>query len=144
MGQPESVQQIEDDDFLIRRVRLEGDMTANRRGGGLRASSFAMQTRIGEKYLSCSLLRITSPRELLDLLAPEDANNSSWGMCVFRASDARNNGYEVHHDPANDDSGHCIVSGKNREPKQAHKFRAIARASRILEDEEIENPEIIS
>ncbi|HAH48065.1 hypothetical protein [Gimesia sp.] len=144
MSQSGAVENIDDDDILMRRIQPDEDMVAKRKEGGLRASSFAMQTRRGEDYLSCSLLRITSPKELLELIPAGGKSNDRWRISIFRASDARNNGYEIIHDPTDEDYGHSIVTGQNGEPMPNHKFKEIARHSRILTVEEIENPNLIT
>jgi hypothetical protein len=144
MSQSEIVEQIEDDDVILRRVRNTSDAIRVQENGQQRATSFAMRTRPDEEYLSCSLLRITSPKKLLGLNQSVADNTDDWKVCCFHVSDVRAVGYEIHHKPTDEDDGHCGITGENGLPIPNQKLQKLAKRTRILTDEEIEDPSLIS
>lgn len=136
---------IDDDEVILRRIPpsklgpgVAMESTALRAEGGLRATSVRLSTRQGEHGLSCTRLRQTSPRALLDELIQEAIDPAGWMVCRIRVRDVRLLGLEVAHKPTNRDPGHCEVVGpggglsfpNNRSSK-------LAKLTRILTEDEV-------
>ncbi len=138
---------IDDDEVLLRRIPPSTESfqsTCERGDGGLRASSAMLKTitKQGEEHLSCSRLRITSPQALLDDLRNDGKDPHGWHVCEFRVSDVTELGLEIAFTPTDRDPGHCSITGVNGSVypnNKGNKAKKLARKTRILTPEEIED-----
>lgn len=138
---------IDDEQIVLRRVPPSKPHLVTCigiRSGAVRATSIAMATGQEEEYLSCSLLSHTTPKQLLGQLQEFNIDSSEWMVCKFSAKDVRETGFEIFHDPTPSDSGHCSISGQGGTVIPNTKLQKLAKRTRILTDEEIENPRLIS
>lgn len=141
------MESIDDEQIILRRVPPTQSFLAtcaDRKGGGLRATSIAMATARDEDFLSCSLLSHTTPKQLLDQLQESGKDNNGWMVCMFLAKDVREAGFEIFYDPTSTDPGHCSISGEGGIAIPNKKLQKLAKRTRILTDEEIENPNQIA
>lgn len=139
------VEPIDDDEIIIRRIppatstpsgRIES--TYPRLEGGLRATSARLSTKPGEFGLSCSRLRQTSPRALLDDLWHDAIDPSGWKVCRLRVRDVRALGLEIIHKPTERDPGHSeIVAEGGVFEYPNNKSQKLAKKTRVLTDEEV-------
>jgi hypothetical protein len=132
---------IQDDEVLLRRIppSRPGFNTIERLpGGGFRAASITMSTRRDEDALSCSRLKRTSPRRLLDILRIQGIDPAGWSICKFYAADVRELGLQIEVDPTSDDEGHCGISTLEGLAYPKKKAKQLARRTRILTEDEIE------
>ena len=134
------------DDILIRRVPPTSvafkTVTPNGTGRD-RATSASLSLKDDEQELSCSLLRITSPRQLLDHLTDQRINPTGWNVCAFVVRDVESLGFTVRFTPIEGgDTGHCSISNQNeggpRFPDS--KTRKFALKTIILNEGEIAAP----
>ena len=135
--------QIEDDEVLLRRIPPSTEdfkATCARGNGGFRATSPMMSTRPDEDDLSCSRLRLTSPRHLLDDLRNDGIEPEGWHVCRFLVADVKELGLEIAFTPNDRDPGHCSITGENGLAYPSNKAQKLARRTQILTDEEIDNP----
>ena len=131
---------IEDDEVLLRRIppSTESFRTVHERGdGGFRAVTPTMSTRKDEDHLSCSRLRFTSPRHLLDDLSIDNIDPTGWHVCRFLVSDVKDLGLEIAFTPTGRDPGHCSISAQDGLAYPNNKAQKLARRTRILTDEEV-------
>ncbi|QEG14858.1 hypothetical protein GmarT_06950 [Gimesia maris] len=63
---------------------------------------------------------------------------------MFLAKDVRETGFEIFYDPTSTDPGHCSISGEGCIAIPNKKLQKLAKRTRILTDEEIENPNQIA
>ena len=127
--------EISDDDILIRRVPppIEENTTATD-DGGRRPNSNRMQKRSAEDSgLSCSVISVTSPEQLLSHLEKTGLDRTGWGVCGFAVSSVKKLGLEVILKPEDGDNGHCEVQGAfgKKTPKK------LAQIARMLSNDEI-------
>ena len=144
MSQP--TQEILSDDILIRRVPPSSDSFATvapTGTGRLRAASQMMSVRDNEDALSCSLLRLTSPIQLLENLRSQQIDPTGWQVCAFLVHDVHSLEFEVEFSPiTGSDIGHCGI----RNPLQGGpkfpnaKAKRLAKLTIILNEEEIRDP----
>jgi len=131
---------IDDDEVLLRRIPPTSDdfkTVMETIDGGLRATSGSMSTRRNETELSCSLLRLTTPKRLLENLDFHSIESSSWMVCRFLASDVRAVQLEVKHTPTEDDPGHCSITSESGLDFPKNSGKKLAKKTRILSQEEI-------
>jgi hypothetical protein len=136
-------QQFGDDDVLLRRVppSSESFQTLDQRAdGGFRAVSAVMSVSKDEEDLSCSLRRITSPRELLDNLRNDGIDPVGWHVCWFLVSDVKELGLSIAHTPTDRDPGHCSITSQDGLAYPKNKAKKLARRTRILADHELDDP----
>lgn len=102
-----------------------------------------MSVRNSEDALSCSLLRLTSPVQLLEHLRSQQIDPIGWQVCAFLVGDVQSLEFEVEFSPiAGGDIGHCGI----RNPLQGGpkfpnaKAKELAKRTVILNDEEIRDP----
>ena len=144
MSQP--TQEILSDDILIRRVPPSSDSFATvapTGTGRLRAASQMMSVRDNEDALSCSLLRLTSPIQLLENLRSQHIDPTGWQVCAFLVHDVHSLEFEVEFSPiTGSDIGHCgIRTPLQGGPKfQNAKAKRLAKLTIILNEEEIRDP----
>jgi len=141
------VDSINDEQIVLRRVPPSKPQLATcteLKSGELRATSIAMATERGEEYLSCSLLSHTTPKQLLDQLQKFGVDSNGWMVCIFRAKDVRETGYEIFHDPTPSDPGHCSISGQGGTVIPNKKLQKLAKRTRILTEDELEDSSQIS
>ena len=134
------------DDILIWRVPPSSDSFATvapTGTGRLRAASTMMSVRDNEDALSCSLLRLTSPIQLLEHLRTQQIDPTGWQVCAFLVRDVQSIEFEVKFSPiAGGDIGHCVI----RNPLQGGpkfpnaKAKKLAKLTIILNEEEIRDP----
>ncbi|MEQ8852907.1 hypothetical protein [Gimesia sp.] len=146
MGASDIEDNISDDDYLIRRIspsKPGWDTIAKNKDGTFRASSSSMSTRPNEEHLSCSLLKVTKPQDLLDQLKDQGIEPDGWNVALFKVGDARALGLEISLDKTDSDEGHCLLKAEGGldYPKIAGK--KIAKKTRILNADEIADPESI-
>ena len=135
-------ERIDGTEVLLRRIPPSTDLvisTCSRGDGTLRATSPRMSTRPEEDHLSCSRLRLTSPRHLLDDLQNESIPLEGWHVCQFLVSDVRELGLSIAFTPTDRDPGHCSITDKNGLAYPKNKAQKLARRTRILTDEEIDS-----
>lgn len=135
--------QVDGSEILLRRIPPTSPQfqTIVERGDGeLRATSAVMATRQGEDHLSCSRLLLTTPRRLLDDLRNDGIDPQGWNVCCFTASDVRAVGLEIRCTPTDRDHGHCSITGAGGLAYPNNKAQKLARRTRVLVDEQIDNP----
>jgi hypothetical protein len=143
-----AVEPIGDDEVILRRIPpselqpgLKMDSTSPRPQGGLRANSVRLRTKDGETGLSCTCMRLTSPRVHLDDLIHDDIDPTGWMVCRICVRDVRRLGLEVIHKPTERDPGHCEIVGKSEQGATLNypniKSSKLAKETRILTDEEV-------
>ena len=133
-------ERIDDSEVLLRRVPPSSDnfqTICELADGGFRATSPVMSTRPNEDYLSCSRLRLTSPRHLLDDLRNDDIEPEGWHVCQFLVSDVKKLGLEIAFTRTDRDPGHCSITDKDGLAYPNNKAQKLARQTKILTDEEI-------
>lgn len=155
----ESVPPLADDEILLRRVPPSTPQftTIQRTSDGSeRPTSSSMtprkdsDTQEVEVALSCTRLRLTSPRRLLDQLSEEDPpiDPTGWSVCWFRVADViriqdgENGNLEVHPEPREEcpiDLGHCGIYGASRKPCPSSKSttRKLAKIARVLTPDQV-------
>ena len=144
MSQP--TQEIFSDDILIRRVPPTSDSNVSivqTKSGRFRPVSGRMTVRNNEDALSCSLLRITSPSQLLAYLYDENKDPTGWHVCAFRVQDVHSVGFEVEFTPIQGgDIGHCGIRnrGKGGPNFPSSKAKKLAEGTIVLNMDEIQNP----
>jgi hypothetical protein len=99
-----------------------------------------MSTRKDEEHLSCSRLRLTSPRHLLNDLRNDGIDPDGWQICRFNVSDVIELGLAIEFTPTDRDPGHCSITGVGGLAYPKSKAQKLARRTRILTDDEIDNP----
>lgn len=135
-------QSIEDSEVLLRRVPPSSDAfrtICERADNGFRATSVVMSTGKDEQDLSCSRLRLTSPRQLLDHLREDGIEPEGWHVCYFLASDVRALGMEIDFTPTTRDPGHCSITGPGGLAYPNSKAQKLARRTRILTADEVDS-----
>ena len=144
MSQP--TQEISSDDILIRRVPPTSDSNVSivpTKSGRFRPVSGRMTVRRDEEALSCSLLRITSPTQLLAYLYDENKDPTGWHVCAFRVRDVHSVGFEVEFTPIHGgDIGHCGIRncGKGGPSFPDSKAKKLAERPIVLNMDEIQDP----
>lgn len=144
MSQP--TQEVFSDDILIRRIPPTSDSNVSivkTNSGRFRAVSGRMTVRNDEEALSCSLLRITSPTQLLGYLHHENIDPTGWYVCAFRVRDVRSVGFEVEFTPIQGgDIGHCGIRnrGKGGPSFPSSKAKKLAERTIVLNMDEIQDP----
>ncbi len=139
---------INADEILLRRVRPPLDERCKALSdGSRRPNSDVMACRSDEVALSCSRLRLTSPRQLLDQLRQmsDPIDPKGWGVCWFRFSDVvqiadgEDGHLEVWIEPTQIDLGHCGIYASNGRPcpNTRSARRKLALIARLLSDEQI-------
>jgi hypothetical protein len=98
-----------------------------------------MSTRSDEDHLSCSLRRITSPRQLLNDLRNDGIDPEGWHVCCFLVSDVKDLGLSVAFTPTVRDPGHCSITSKDGLAYPNNKAQKLARRTRILAGHEIDD-----
>lgn len=135
------MERVSSEEFIIRRIPAgkPGFDTTIETASGKRASSATLGLRDNETGLSCSRLSITAPTDLLKQAGK--TLQDDWMICVWKVSDLPDE-LEVVITPSVPkelDPGHCEIrakQGKKYDQKAASK---LARKSRILTPEEMEN-----
>ncbi len=135
-------ERIDDTEVLLRRVPPSSDdhrTIYERADGTFRATSWVMSTGKDEDDLSCSRLRLMTPRRLLEDLRndDEDIQPGEWYICRFLVSDVKDLGLEIAFTPTERDPGHCSISAQDGLAYSKKKAQQLARRTRILTDEEI-------
>jgi hypothetical protein len=136
------------DDILIRRIppNRESFVTiVMTHSGRYRAASSMLSVDADEDDLSCSLLRITTPLELLEYLEQQQIDSNGWHICAFRVRDVQDLGFQVCHTPAERDAGHCSISNPMGGPRfPESKAKKLAKKALVLNEDEIQDPTLIS
>lgn len=135
-------ERIDDTEVLLRRIPLSTNKMAStcpRSDGIFRAISARMSTRPEEDHLSCSRLRFTSPRHLLDDLWNDGIEPEGWYVCRFLVSDVRELGLNIAFTPTDRDPGHCSITGEDGLAYPNNKAQKLAKRTRILTEDEIAN-----
>ena len=147
---------LDPDEILLRRIPAPLDRNSKLlEDGSRRPNSNCMapredsKTRRIEEALSCSRLRYTSPKSLLDQLQmlPTPIDPTGWSVCWFRVSDlvkiedGDRGLLEVHPDPTELDPGHCGIHGPDGSPcpRTRATSRHLAKIARILTPEQVAN-----
>ena len=134
-------QQIDDDEVIIRRIppsTAGGASTKELHDGRHRATSFRMSTKHpDETGLSCSRMKLTSPRELLDQLQIHGIDPVGWTVCRLLVRDVRELGLDVVFCRTDDDPGHCEIRGKDGLDFPNKSSSRLAKKSLILTEEQI-------
>ena len=135
-------EEIRSDEFIIRRIppskpQIQLDFIKPIDDRRYRATSIALALRQGETGLSCSRLRITSPKQLL---AQDGVTiTDGWTVAIWRV-DELPTGLQVvatPSKPAELDLGHCEIRPIDRYTKALQS--KLAGASVILSAEEIDS-----
>lgn len=135
--------QLNDDEILLRRVPPTSRQfqTIDKTGDGrFRAVSAVMSTREVEDSLSCSRLRLTSPQSLLNDLYNDGKDPYGWHICRFTVSDVLEVGLQIQFTPTERDPGHCSITNDEGLAYPKSKAKKLARRTRILTDDEIDQP----
>ena len=134
-------ERIDDTEVLLRRIPPTTERfasTCSRDDETLRATSPMMKTRPEEDHLSCSRIRFTSPRHLLDDLRNDGHEPEGWHVCRFLVSDVRELGLGIAFTPTVRDPGHCSITREDGMAYPNNKAQKLAKRTRILTDEEME------
>lgn len=137
--------QLDSSEILLRRVppsTPQFQTIIPRGDGGFRATSAVMSTRKDEEHLSCSRIRLTSPRHLLEDLRTNGQNPFGWKICTFKVSDVIALGLEIAFTPTERDPGHCSISGPGGLAYPKNIVKKLARKTRILTDDDIDRPPV--
>ncbi len=130
------VEEIDDGELILHRIPSPlSENTKPIEGGGSRPISQRMQLlKPEDSGLSCSRLKQTSPRQLLNQLYAMAKDPAGWGVCVLKVSSVRALGLDVVHKPEGADPGHCEIQGtfSRKTP------RKLAKISRMLTEDEVE------
>ena len=135
------MERVSGDEFVIRRIppgKPDFDTTKDSENGK-RATSATLGLRDNESGLSCSRLKLTTPIALLEQAGK--TIQDGWMISVWKVSQLPEELEVVvtPSDPPELDPGHCEIrakQGKKYDQKAASK---LARKSRILTPEEMEN-----
>lgn len=113
--------------------------------GRYRAASSMLSVDADEGDLSCSLLRITTPLELLEYLKQQQIDSNGWHICAFRVRDVQDLGFQVYHTATEGDAGHCSISNPVGGPRfPESKAKKLAKKALVLNEDEIQDPTLIS
>lgn len=135
--------EIPSDEIILRRIPPAAPdkpiMMVPIRSGGWRASSVAIKPKMDQAGPSFTRLSLTSPRQLLDLLALQDICSEGWFVCRLKVSKVRAIDWEVipvHHPK---DPGHCEIRPTTGTPFKNTLWSRLARQTRVLSCDEVKS-----
>ena len=139
------VEEISSDEIILRRIPPpESENTQPRKEGGRRPNSQRLQLlKPDDPGLSCTRLKQTSPRQLLDQLLDQGKDPDGWMVCRLYVADVRELGLDVVHRPESGDPGHCHIHGTDKTLFGRKTSRHLAKKARILRKDEIESGEVV-
>ncbi len=123
------------DETILRRVppnREGSPAQLIERHGTLTATSIAIRPRRGEAAPSWSRRRITSPPELLEILASAGTDITGWSVVELKVAEVRSLGLDVSADPTVDDKGHCVIVPTLQQPFTDTIWSALAKRTRVV------------
>jgi hypothetical protein len=91
-----------------------------------------------EEGLSCTRLKITSPRDLLGQLHLDGIDPQGWMVCRILVADVEKLGLTVRASPTDRDPGHCEIRGTPQQSYTSGVSSKLAKGTRILTDDEVE------
>lgn len=129
-------------EFIIRRIppsqpEASLDFVVSKNNGRFRATSGSLGVRSGKLGLSCSRLKVTSPKMLLAQLS--NCNPAGWSVAIWKVSSIPAGLVVVvtPSDPPELDLGHCEIRGK---PIYSRALQSkLAKSSTILTETEIDS-----